>query len=141
MYRHKFISNPDLVLHGSLELYAGDGLSDEVVNQINEYFRLPSKELFGFDISYDMSGGYVYIEFKGKGKIDDLALYLMPFFNLCAKLGIYISSSAPYHMSWGDYESGALFFSTDKDGDNNKAIITGISCHGDIVVNTIPWKY
>lgn len=142
MYRrHKFISNPDLILHESLELHAADGLSDEIFNQINEYKRKCSNDLLNFDISYEMSGGYIYINFKGKGKIEDFALYLMPFLNLCAKLNIYISSSVPYYMSWGDYESGSLYFSTDKDGDNNKAVITGISNFGDILVISIPWQY
>jgi hypothetical protein len=118
-----------------------DFLSDDTVNIINAYKESHNLELKNFNISYDLSGGYVYIAFEGRGTIENLAVNIMPFFNFCAKLGVYISSCAPYYMSWGDYESGAIFFETDKDSDNNKAIITGISLNGDIVTSRIPWEY
>jgi len=139
-YRHKFALYPDLSLSRPLELYASDGvLTNKMVTQIDDLKR--SHDLKQFDISYDYSGGYIYIGFDGKSKIEDFASTVMIILNFCVKLEIYISNSTPYYMSWGDYESGAIYFHTDKDTENNKAIITGISNNGDIVVNTIPWKY
>ena len=141
MYRHPHIPNPDLSLCQSLQMHAeNDFLSDETIEKINNY-KETHQELLNFDISYDISGGYVLIAFEGRGTIESFALNIMPFFNFCTKLNIYISSCAPYYMSWGDYESGAIFFETDKDNDNNKAIITGISLNGDIITSRIPWKY
>lgn len=142
MYRHPYATSFDLSLVKPLEMFASDGfISDENVAKIDDYKREFSLKLSGVDISYDLSGGYVYVSFEGRGKIEDLALDIMPFCNFCSNLGIYISSSAPYYMSWGDYESGALFLETNKNRDDNKAIITGISCNGDIVVSKIPWQY
>jgi hypothetical protein len=142
MYRHQYATSIDISLCKPLEMYASGGiLEDEIIAQIDNYKKEHFIKLSNFDISYDLSGGFVYIGFEGRGKIEDLALNLMPFFNFCAKLNVHIKSSAPYYMSWGDYESGAIFFETDEDGDNNKAIITGISVHGDIVVTKIPWQY
>lgn len=132
----------DLSLKDPLMMYADGGfISDENVIKLDKYREEHSKRLLNFDISYDASGGWMYIGFEGRGKIEDLALNLMPFLNFCCELDIYISSSAPYYMSWGDYESGAIFFETNEDGDDNKAIITGISNNGDVVVNKVPWQY
>ena len=143
MYRHPHAVSIDLSLTKPLSMYAKDGfISEEVVLQIDNYKKLNLTKLSTFEISYDLSGGYLYIGFDGRGKIEELALSIMPFLNFCmTELDIYISSSAPYYMSWGDYESGAIYFETNEEGDNNKAIITGISSNGDIVVSTIPWKY
>ena len=142
MYRHPYARSFDLSLSQPLFLSAdGDFISDEMISNIDNYKKEHSNTLLNYDISYDAEAGQMFIGFEGRVKIDDLALNIMPLLNLCADLNIYISSSTPYYMSWGDYESGAIYFSTDKDGDNNKAIITGISCHGDVIVNTIPWKY
>lgn len=144
MYRHPYATSIDLYLYKPLEMFANDGFSNETVVKINNYkteiFDKLDK-LSNFELEYDHSGGFLYISFEGRGKIEDFALNIMPFFNFCAKLDVYISSSVPYYMVWGDYESGAIFFETSEDGDNNKAIITGISNHGDIITSKIPWKY
>lgn len=143
MYRHPYATSIDLSLCKPLSMFANGGvISDETVVQLDNYRKENCIKLSNFDISYDLSGGFIYIGFEGRGKIEDMVLNIMPFLNFCmCKLDIMISSSAPYYMSWGDYESGAIYLETNEDGDNNKAIITGISCNGDIVVNTIPWKY
>ena len=138
-YRHSYAISIDLELCKPLELYDTEKFPfEESVRKIDVY----KMQVLGpeFDISYDHSGAFVYVSFNGRGKIENLALKLMPFFDFCVDLGIHTSCSSPYYMSWGDYESGAIYFETNK-GHNNKAIITGISSHGDIVVNTLPWTH
>ena len=139
MYRHPGAISIDLSLCKPLSLEADMGfISDGMIKQIEDY---KLKHLKNFDISYDKSGGFIYLDFEGRGTIDDLVIKIMSFLNFCAKSDVYISSCAPYHMSWGDYESGSIFFNTGRDNDDNKAVITGISCHGEVVVKTIPWQY
>ena len=141
-YRHPYATSIDLTLEQPLFLYANDDfISEEMISQIDNYQKQQKDSLLNYDISYDANAGQMFIGFVGRVKIDDLALNIMPLLNFCASINIYISSSAPYHMSWGDYESGAIYFYTDKTEESNKAIITGISCNGEVVVSTIPWKY
>ena len=53
MYRHKFVSNADLILHQELEMYANNGFaSEEIVEQIDEYRKKFSKDLLGFNFSF-----------------------------------------------------------------------------------------
>lgn len=142
MYRHPFAMTMDLSLKESLFIHT-DGISDEDIAKINKYKEENKDTLSNFYITR-VDPYSLFIDFEGRGTIENLALNLMPFLNFCAKMGIYINSSAPYYMSWGawgDYESGAIYFETNENSDDNKAIITGVSCHGDIVVSTLPWKY
>lgn len=118
-YRHPYAVDIDLHLYKPIELYAYDGfLSDEAITMINAYKAKYSK--LGFEIEYDDAGGYVYIDFEGNGKIEDMATNIMSFLNICAKLDIFADCSSPYLMNWGDYESGVIYFETDQDVDSNR---------------------
>jgi hypothetical protein len=100
-YRHPYATSIDLELCKPLELYDTEKFPfEESVRKIDVY-KMYQFLGSGFEITYDHSGGFVYVSFGGTGKIENLALKLMPFFNFCVDLGIYISCSSPYHMSWG----------------------------------------
>jgi len=139
-YRHPYAIDINLQIYKPIELYAYEGfLNDEAITMIEAYQMQYSK--LGFEIEYDDDAGYVYIDFEGNGKIEDMAINIMPFLNVCSKLEIYADCSCPYLMTWGDYESGAIYFETNENNDDNKVIITGISNHGDTIMKRIPWKH
>lgn len=141
MYRHPHLltSSSDLSLLAPFKLDIDDcKLSiNKLKSEFNNYF-VQHTELSKWKIIYELDEIYLNLD-SASGIIEDQILNLMPFLNFCFTINIHLSACVPYMMSWGDYEYGTIYISTDS-GDS-EAIISGISCHGHVITHTIPWKY
>lgn len=60
---------------------------------------------------------------------------LIPFFKLCAEYSFHVQTSVPYMVSWGDWESGAIYISS-----TEKIIkIVGVDNSGNIKMDQRKW--
>src|SRR5688572_17316439 len=108
----------DFEIFSNITAY-GARLSPQIINRLKKWTVKNSSEFSQWGVIYEPDLNLVrYLIIitlkKGAGgEISDHINSLIPFLKKCAKYYFYVNDLVPYTKSWGDWESGAFYISSD----------------------------
>ena len=127
----------DTVIYRSIDGYAEDDLTEEIIGSLDDWIsEYSSLNFFGWDVEYKHECVIMTLDNKTRGDIESYIKPLLLFLNECAKYSILVNDSVSYFMTWGDSESGAIYISS-----SEKIIkISGITNFGQTTDYHIEWN-